>query len=239
MRLVEDLQQLTQDLRESYDDRVAAVSEMRAAARDKLAEFAVAHREMARDTVALLQELAGTRQAMAVEQRQRLAGQRADLAVAVAEQRHTLRDYADELRRDTAALLTEFTGARRTMAAEQRQQLAGQRADLAAAVAASRGTLQEELGQAHEVWLDFATVMQRRRAGQSPPASRKPVAAGDLTGIRGLGPARQRQLMKAGIGSLAQLAHSAPVELRRKLGQAARGADVTGWIEQAQELIAA
>lgn len=57
----------------------------------------------------------------------------------------------------------------------------------------------------------------------------------DLTAIRGIGIASQNRLYTAGIKTFAQLARATPEELRRILGEIARGAKVEDWIREAGE----
>ena len=58
----------------------------------------------------------------------------------------------------------------------------------------------------------------------------------DLTVIRGIGIASQNRLYTAGIKTYTALAGTPAEEVRRLLGNLARGAQVDDWIAQAQEL---
>ncbi len=58
----------------------------------------------------------------------------------------------------------------------------------------------------------------------------------DLTRIRGIGIASQNRLHAAGIKTYADLARTSPEEVRRILGNVARGAKIEDWIAQANEL---
>ena len=58
----------------------------------------------------------------------------------------------------------------------------------------------------------------------------------DLTVIRGIGIVSQDQLYKAGIKTYAALAETPAEEVRRLLGNLARGARVEEWIAEAREL---
>ncbi len=60
--------------------------------------------------------------------------------------------------------------------------------------------------------------------------------ADDLTVIRGIGIVTQNQLYKGGIKTYAALAGARPEELRKVLGDVARGAKIERWIAQAREL---
>jgi predicted flap endonuclease-1-like 5' DNA nuclease len=61
-------------------------------------------------------------------------------------------------------------------------------------------------------------------------------APDDLTAIRGLGKASQDRLRAAGIKTYAQLAETAPADLRDSLGKTGQGAKVEAWIAQAKAL---
>jgi predicted flap endonuclease-1-like 5' DNA nuclease len=58
----------------------------------------------------------------------------------------------------------------------------------------------------------------------------------DLTVIRGIGIVSQDQLYKAGIKTYAALAGTPAEEVRRLLGNLARGVQVEEWIAEAREL---
>ncbi len=58
----------------------------------------------------------------------------------------------------------------------------------------------------------------------------------DLTVIRGIGIASQNRLYAAGIKTYEALAGTPAEEVRRLLGNLARGAQVDDWIAQAREL---
>ncbi len=58
----------------------------------------------------------------------------------------------------------------------------------------------------------------------------------DLTVIRGIGIASQNRLYAAGITTYAALAGTPTEEVRRLLGNLARGAQVEEWIAEAREL---
>jgi predicted flap endonuclease-1-like 5' DNA nuclease len=58
----------------------------------------------------------------------------------------------------------------------------------------------------------------------------------DLTAIRGIGMASQNRLYKAGIKKYADLAGAAPGEVRKSLGNLARGARIEEWITRARQL---
>ncbi len=60
--------------------------------------------------------------------------------------------------------------------------------------------------------------------------------ADDLTVIRGIGIVTQNQLYRAGIKTYVALAGARPEELRKVLGDVARGAKIERWIAQAREL---
>ena len=60
--------------------------------------------------------------------------------------------------------------------------------------------------------------------------------ADDLTVIHGIGIVTQNRLYKAGIKTYAALAGARPEELRKVLGDVARGAKIERWIAQAREL---
>ncbi len=61
----------------------------------------------------------------------------------------------------------------------------------------------------------------------------------DLTTIPGIGPALQRRLRNAGMGTYAQLAASTPESIRQCLGEVAQLAKVEDWIAAAQKMISA
>ncbi len=58
----------------------------------------------------------------------------------------------------------------------------------------------------------------------------------DFTTIRGIGIATQNRLNASGIKSFAQLATASVEEVRKILGNRARGSKVEDWIAQAQRL---
>ena len=58
----------------------------------------------------------------------------------------------------------------------------------------------------------------------------------DLTAIRGIGIASQNRLYTAGIKTYAALAGTPAEEVRRLLGDLARGAQVEEWIAEARKL---
>ena len=97
-----------------------------------------------------------------------------------------------------------------------------------------RRDVREELADAREAMRDFATL---RRPGK-PKKLLALVAGDDLTQIQGLGAASEERLHKAGITSFAQLAMSTADEVEEKLGAAAGGLHVDGWIEQTRDLAA-
>jgi large subunit ribosomal protein L21 len=71
---------------------------------------------------------------------------------------------------------------------------------------------------------------------QEPQAAFQP---DDLTVIKGIGPAYQKQLQAGGIGTLAQLAAATPEHIRAILNAPQwRKIDPAAWIEQAKTLVA-
>lgn len=259
MALSDEIQRLTQHFLEAYEDRMAAVADIRTSTVEELAEFRAAHQQMAEeqrqrlaegrarlasDTAAFLEELDAAHQQMAAELRAHLEEQESERLAQAAEDARGRADYVAALKSDTAVMVSDFERARQEMAAEQRQRLVRDRARLAWDVAAMRGGLQAEQSEAWRVWRNFATLMRERRAGRpaAPPAAVEAageveeVTPDDLTAIRGIGLGLQSRLNEAGIYTYAQLARSTPQELRQVLGAAARLANVEAWIEQAREL---
>ncbi len=254
MALSDEMRNLTQHMLAGHESRTAAVAGIRTSTAEELAEFHAAHQAQAaeqreqldeymnglrRDTAAFLSDATGARQAMATQQRERLD------------------EYTDGLRRDTEALLKELDAAHEAMATEQRQRLATERERLTSDVAAMRDRFQAEqremradLSEAQRVWSSFSRQMQQRRAGrpaaapppprspakETPPASTEEADADDLTVIRGIGPAMQHRLNKAGFYTYVQLAKAAPTELRQALGEVGARVNMEEWVEQAREL---
>jgi predicted flap endonuclease-1-like 5' DNA nuclease len=251
----EQRRRLTQHMHALRGDTTAFLQELdgahEAMAAGQRKRLAAQARALRTETAAFLKHLDATHEAMAAEQHERLASFVAELAndtgaflkeldaaheAMAAEQRKGLAAQARALRKGTAAFLRELDAAHGAMAAEQQTRLAGDRGALASQMSAMRAELQDELGGTRRAWHRFAAVMQQRRSGRQPSGPRPRKAADDLTQIRGIGPAAQRRLNKAGLSTFAQLASATPKQLRKALGDAARRLTVDEVLEQARDL---
>ncbi len=94
-----------------------------------------------------------------------------------AEQSAHLAQERDRLASDTAAALSGFQTAHRSMAAEQRAHLAQERDRLASDTAAMLSDLQVDRGDAQRVWRGFNALIEQRRAWEpaAPPPSPTPI----------------------------------------------------------------
>jgi len=255
MTLSDEIRNLTQNMLAGHESRTVAVAGIRTSTAQELAEFHATHQALAaeqreqldehmnglrRDTTTFLSDTAGARQAMATQQRKQLD------------------EHMDGLRRDTAGLLKELDVAHQAMAKEQRGRLGTERERLTSDVAVMRDRFQAEqsklradLSKAQQVWSSFSRQMQRRPVGgrraaapppprspakEAPPASTEDAVANDLTVIRGIGPAMQHRLNKAGFYTYVQLAKATPTELRQVLGEVGARVNIEEWVEQAREL---
>lgn len=189
MALHSEMRTLTLDLLQNYNQRMAEVASLIADARQDLANFRGSHQSMTAGqqlrldefmdslhrevnhlriaATSFVDDLDANHQAMAEEQRQRLAEDhsllvattkafRQELKAAkqamTQEQQHRLNQYMDglhqtvsSLRSEAAGLIEELNSANQVMAAEQRQQLSEQRSHLSAETAAFR----DGLAQSH------------------------------------------------------------------------------------------
>ena len=109
---------------------------------------------------------------------QELSGFRAAHESMAAEQRQSRADFASGLRDNVTETLESLDTARQEMAAEQCRRLAGGRRRLASEVSKMRGGVQAVQGEAREIWNDFATTMQERRAKKPGAPSSKALVTG-------------------------------------------------------------
>jgi len=150
MALSNEMRRLTQHFLEAYDDRMAAVANIRTATTQELAEFDAAHEAMAAELRARLDEQESTRWLQAAED----ARERAE--------------YAEGVRSDAAGLLKGFDAAHQAMAAELRADLDEQESGrLARAVEDAR----ERAGYVEGVRSDTAALLKELDAAHQEMAT--------------------------------------------------------------------
>ena len=221
------------------DDR-ARLAEDGAALRDELQADVAARRS---DVAGLLGDLNHDREAMAQEQHERLAGERAQLAEDGAALKDELQAGIQARRSDVAGMLGDLNHDRKAMAEEQHERLADDRARLAEDVAGTRSALQADLSEAHAAWASFNRIITQlgkvqtkpKRNGHTETTPPRQHAGDDLTPIRGIGQNMQARLNDLGIFSFAQLAAAGADMVRDGLGEAGRVANVDAWIVEARQ----
>ncbi|MBI3362501.1 MAG: DUF4332 domain-containing protein [Chloroflexi bacterium] len=195
----DEMGRLTRQISQTYDNRMAAVRDIRIETAHALGEFRVARRSLdaeqnkqlseyrdavRREAALFLKETDVAHQAMAADQRKQLSTfvdglrretgmflKEADAAhqAMAADQHQQLSTFVDGLRRDSGMFLKEAAATQQAMAAEQHRRLMAGRARLASDTSAMRLQLRAEQKQARRVWNGFQADIQRRRAVFSSP----------------------------------------------------------------------
>ena len=135
-----------------------------------------------------------------------------------------------DLKADSAALVAELVQG----TANRKGEVAGQLAEYATEMKEARDAWREHLG-APPPPVEAAPPPPPVKAAPPPPPVEK-AAPDDLTAIRGIGASMEMRLSTLGITTFAQLAEASPGEIRARLGDFGRLADVEGWIAQARDL---
>ena len=91
-------------------------------------------------------------------------------------------------------------------------------------------------GMLCRLWRALCDVTRKEPQEETAKEAPGENKADDLTVIRGVGIVTQNQLYKAGIKTYAALADERPGELRKVLGDVARGVKIERGIAQAREL---
>jgi hypothetical protein len=174
MSLFEDMSHLAEELRQSYDDRVAAVNALNAATTRQLADIHAQHQAMAESQRQMLAQSAETLRRDVSTMLHDMQVERETLA---ADQHRRLEAYANELRKTTDHQLAELAAARKAMGASQHQSLTAfhldlqQRTNAALSNAnAERQAIHNDHAAARQAWRRFNSDMRQRRAGPGQPA---------------------------------------------------------------------
>ncbi|MBI3762073.1 MAG: hypothetical protein HY260_09465, partial [Chloroflexi bacterium] len=169
MTLSDEMGRLTRQISQTYDNRMAAVRDIRIETAHALGEFRVARRSLDAEQNKQLSEYRD-----AVRREAALFLKETDVAhqAMAADQRKQLSTFVDGLRHAAKAFMKDADAAHRTMAAEQHRRLMAGRARLASDTSAVRLQLRAEQKQARRVWNGFQADIQRRRAVFSSPPPR-------------------------------------------------------------------
>jgi hypothetical protein len=174
MSLFEDMSHLAEELRQSYDSRIAAVNALNTATTRQLADLHTQHSALAeRQRLQLADSAEMLRRDVAAM----LHDMQVERATLAADQHRRLEAYATELRKTTDHQLAELAAARKAMGASQHQALAAfhlelqQRTNAALSNAnADRQAIHNDHAAARQAWRRFNGEMQLRRSGHSQPA---------------------------------------------------------------------
>lgn len=168
MSLTQDMSRLADELRTTYDGRIASIDALHAATDKQLAELHAQHSTMAASQRQQLQKFAETLRRDVAHQLTDLKVERAALS---ADQRRTLEAYTSDLRKTTNQFLAEQAAARKAMRIRQGEQLDHYTTDLRqvtkeclAQATAARQAIHSDHAAAHETWRRFNGEMRQRRA---------------------------------------------------------------------------
>jgi hypothetical protein len=171
----DDMSRLARELREAYDSRTTAVSDLHAATGRQLAELHAQHDAMATAQRQELKQFAQLLQRDVANKQHDLEVERAALA---ADQRRRLEAYTHELHTAAERFFAERAAARNADRERQRQHLSASMAALKAtthtcldAAHKARQALHTDHTEAQRVWREFETEMRQRRAAPKPTAT--------------------------------------------------------------------
>jgi len=202
MGLADQMRPLVKQIAADHDQRVAAVSQMRAATARELSESNAARRKMAReyrkaadeslerrhsDVATLRADYRAAHRAVAAKQRKQLNAQTKTLRKDVtqflsetaaahgamaAEQAERLAEQRSTLEEQMAATVQELAADREARADAQRKDLASGRAALAGSVVNERRPLQKDFAEGRRAWLSVDSL--KKRGGAKPRATPAP-----------------------------------------------------------------
>ena len=216
------------NLRQRFRDLGAGRREMDVMRRQRMADYL---HQLRGGVSNVVNDLNAARHNMAAEQRERLSAGRQQLA-------SEARGMRERLSNERQQLASEVRG--------MRERLSNERQQLASEVRGMRDALHADFSEAHNVWINFTSEMEKHKAKKHPaPQKARNMGAAvspkrshdDLTTIPGIGAGRMESLHKIGIHTFAQLAQSTPERVRQALSGPAHLVKVESWIEEAKKRV--